>query len=287
MPNLKGLTIGVLCYRHHRSARYWAMCGITQIWREWGASILVCSDKNFRWKGADIWWNHFDSTYIPPRLRERIGALNEPVINGQLLDISKRRISRNLVDASSDWDGPVIVKSNFNSAGKADRSLLREARSRLGWLPASFSRRRLGLGDFSLKEAVDSYQVYSGYSEVPNEVRDDPSFVVERFYEDRRGEHYSIRMMEKLGNATDSSRMFSDSPFVKSTTALGWEMIDTDPRVVEMATAMGVDYGKIDYLVQGDDVIIVDVNRTPAITSQGQERRRFLSSLAVGIQDFL
>ena len=73
---------------------------------------------------ADVVIVHMDLTVIP---KEYVDLINEfpKVINGEILDISRRRFSQLLLSKTDSYKGPVIVKTNANYGGLPEAILKR------------------------------------------------------------------------------------------------------------------------------------------------------------------
>ncbi|HKY93743.1 MAG TPA: hypothetical protein VJL84_00500, partial [Kiloniellales bacterium] len=126
---------------------------------------------------ADIGFLHIDLTRTPQDYVALAGAY-ERVVNRGCTDISKRRVSRNLLGPGDAYDGPVLVKTDRNHGGVPERRLalalggrrerLREHARRL--LPPSWSGRL----------PQDRYLLLERRSQVPDWVWRTPGLVVER-----------------------------------------------------------------------------------------------------------
>jgi hypothetical protein len=95
-------------------------------WRQWGYRVEVtCAAESSVGVGTVV-IPHLDVTRTPAEYQERFGRC-ATVLNRGVTDISKRKISKNLVRRPGDHDGPVIVKTNLNCGGVADLNGVREA----------------------------------------------------------------------------------------------------------------------------------------------------------------
>ena len=74
---------------------------------------------------ADLLVPHVDLTHMPSDYAAFVDRY-PAVLNRTVKDISKRRISDNLVRQDASWDGPVIVKTNLNCGGLTELRLKRE-----------------------------------------------------------------------------------------------------------------------------------------------------------------
>lgn len=229
-------------------------------WAAHGLRIDVFDDPR-RAGNARVLLCHVDATLVPET--HRIPAAGRgPVLNGGTVDISKRAISRHLVTRNDGWDGPVIVKTDLNCGGIPE--LLH---GRPGLAPgrlAAQARRRLPWVLSGILEPKD-YKVYPGAAAVPWPVWRNRRFVVERFLPERDGGLYCLRQYLFFGDAEINTLLLSDSPVVKAKSVLERRPVPDIPETLrEMRRILGFDYGRFDYVMHGDEVVLFDVNRTPA-----------------------
>jgi hypothetical protein len=246
------------------------------LWREQGYKISVGPSRRL---DGDAGIMHVDRTsvpaqYIPDNPQRR------PLLNASVLDISKRRISRNLVGIDSDHAGRVIVKTNANYFGWAERlarpsgilwRCVRLLGSTLSW---KLTRELLS----------ENYPVYENLSRVPEWVwfRDD--LVVERFLPEIEKDEFVLRIWMFFGDQEYGARIFSPDPIVKMRVMTHYEYIDGVPETIrDMRRKLGMDFGKLDYVLVNGEAILLDVNKTPAVSasrSPSANLRRLASGLA-------
>jgi hypothetical protein len=258
------------------------LCDIAAIWREQGFRVSVmhgpgaCVD-------ADLAILHVDLTVVPD---EYLAFVNQypVVINGLVKDISKRRISTNLVYSDDDYRGQVIVKTNCNCRGSSEASLVKKGPSLLKC--AQSLRNRL---PWSWRTKLQEYPVLESISQVPRAVWHNPDLVVERFLPERRGSFYCLRTWFFLGDRETNSISYSNQPLVKAGNVIRREKLDDVPEELrQIRRNMGFDYGKFDYALVNGKVVLYDVNWTP--THGGLSNEQVLSStrlLADGIRAYL
>ena len=209
---------------------------------------------------ADLAFLHVDLTVVPDGYRA-LADRYPFCVNRSVVDISKRQVSRWLVGRDDPYDGPVIVKTDLNHGGQSERRLrlaqrrhrfarLREAADR--WLPRPWR----SLGD---------YQVFERKAQVPGWVWRRRDLVVERFFFERFGEGYQLRQWFFLGDRGLVSKMFGPTPYVKWNPPHTYFTYDHNvpPALWQRRRELGMDFGKIDFLLQGDETIVLDVNPTP------------------------
>lgn len=227
---------------------------------------------------------HIDLTGVPEDYRAL--ARRYPVcLNAGLGDIAKRRISRWLVERDDPYDGPVIVKTDLNHGGVSERRLrlalggqwerLREAAQR--WLPPAWG----GL--------YENYQVFHRKGQVPGWAWRRRDLVVERFFVEPRGELFALRQWEFFADRGLVSTLLSPSPLVKHDNHTAVPPIDhaVPEDLWERRRALGIDFGKIDYLVHEGQTVIFDVNPTPHFGTLVTERNLWIVHVLAGGLDSL
>lgn len=221
---------------------------------------------------GDIAIVHVDLTSVDPAYRA-LAARYPVAINGDVADVGKRAISRDLVTTDDPYDGPVIVKTDLNHAGIPERhrrlaasgrwlSLWEDAAARL---PASWTGRLPG----------DEYLVFANKGAVPRWVWRTPMLVVQRLYVERRGDLYAMHQWYCLGDSDCVSTFLAASPIVKLATVV--ERLPLHREVPEAMrrrrSALRIDYGKIDFILDDGVPALLDANRTPnegAVTTTGR-----------------
>lgn len=256
--------------------------GLADVWRRWGIDVVV-SHGIERAVDADVVVNHIDLTVVPDDYR-RFMARYPVAVNGRCVDISKRTVSTNLVTRDDGWTGPVIVKTDRNHGGRPERRL-RWGRVALALSPDAWwgrarwrSRVMLPPGD---------YPIFDSIASVPSGVWRNPALVVERFLPEREGDLFALRSLSIFGDRSVASRRLSASPIVKAVGVVRSEPVDPAPEALEAAQRLGLDRGKIDYVVHDGRVEILDVNRTNTMaTYSAADRARICERLAEGLQAF-
>jgi hypothetical protein len=200
------------------------------------------------------------------------------LLNAAVRDISKRHFSSTLLEADSAWDGPVILKTNANYHGLPEASAHRPGpigrlRSRLPWRLA----RQLPPAD---------YPVLAHRSKVPGWVWRRQDLVVERFLPERDGDDYVLRMWLFFGDRGIVYRLVADRPVVKADGIRSFEAHygEPPPEIAEARRQLGFDFGKFDYVLRDGRPLLLDINKTPAISGKSWERTRHL---AEGLRGFL
>jgi len=227
---------------------------------------------------------HLDQTRVSDEALERLSGYSR-IINGRVVDISKRSFSTQILQRHDDYTGPVIVKTDANCGGINEPVAGRSGPV----LSASTGKvqhpwRRVK----SLRS--DDYPVFESMRAVPTGVWANPYLVVEKFLPERRGKDYCLRSWYFLGDKETGIFRHSGDPVVKSFNVLEMEFIHEVPdELREWRARLGFDYGKFDYGIVDGRVVLYDVNRTPtagrSLASGGL--RIVIDALRDGIHAFL
>lgn len=257
---------------------------VVAVWREWGVEVRVLNNSR-AWGGNGVGLLHVDLTRIP---RQHLAAAGRyaACLNRRVEDISKRRISEQLVRRGDGYDGPVIVKTNNNYAGgmevmhaiRGPFGVFAKARNRLPWVL------RAALGK---KE----YPVYDSPKKVPWLAWLNPDLVVERFKPEAAGNGmFHVRTWFFLGDRDLCVKYVMTRPVAVGSDIEGLSLeADAPPELRRRRVALGFDYGKFDYAMVDGRAVLFDVNRTP---SAGKLRKHpefpaLIRNLAEGIRPWL
>jgi hypothetical protein len=229
---------------------------------------------------ADIALMHVDRTHVPPGMVPK-NPERRPLLNGAVLDISKRRISANLLTRDSPWQGSVIVKTDANHMGKA------EQRVQAKWAsdhPLLSGVLRL-LGRSAASEVPAAYPVLPGIRSVPASTWRRKDLVVEKFTPEMDGDLFVLRSWVFFGDQGYVRKMFSKDPVIKPRNTVRFVDSDDVPEALMAARQrLGFDFGVFDYVLVEGESILLDVNKTPFIPDYRPAPRRRLAS---GLYSFL
>jgi hypothetical protein len=258
-------------------------------WERMGLSVQVVTERDAS-APADVALLHVDLSVIP-EVCQRMAHCYPRVINGSVLDIRKRRFSRQLVTRGSSGGGPVIVKTDRNHCGwpeleyrarhsswarMLDRTVGRST-SRV-WLARMESMRPWGR-----TRLLPDYPVYPDAAAVPRGVWRNRELVVERFVCERSGGNYVCRHWLFFGDSEICRRTVSPDAMVK----LGGPPVRLHEPVPEALRAirreLGFDYGKFDFGMVDGEVVLYDTNRTPGANRDSAVHAETLDALAAGL----
>ena len=264
---------------------------LVRLWRQRGFRVGTRHGIGFD-HPAELLFPHIDLTVRPPEYEAYLQRYRR-VVNRGVLDVSKSTWTGLRVGRDSPYTGPVIVKTNLNHGGLPEvrldaASLRRIFRQRL----RSLFRRARGLG--IAWESIqwldtESYPVFDSLRDVPKGVLENDNLLVQRFVPEREGTRYAIRYAYVLGSREITLRLLSRAPVIKGANADAWEEVESPPELAPLRRRLGLDYGKIDFVVPEGQFIPLDVNPTPG--AEALELRGFAprvsSHLAEGIGDLL
>lgn len=286
------MRILVLMHEYQQSKRGKYVIGaLRQEWEKKGIQVTIVFGTKER-PEADLLIPHIDLTHRPPEYEDFINSYPN-VINRNVIDLSKRRISKNLLSGDEDYSGPVIVKTDNNCCGRPDANAYRRKHPYRSWI----RKRAASIGETVLRKPMrwrkilPKYPIYDCMKEVPAGVWKNQALVVEKFLPEKEGDYYHLRLYMFLGDCSRSVREASLEPFVKSRTYIGnTEIIPVPDELLQFRRELGLDYGKIDYIIHKGQVEILDVSQTLGIGSKKIETPESVidfSDLAEGIWSFL
>ncbi len=283
-------SIAVLFHERDRHAltawyRVWAMA---PHWRERGITVEPVWGIE-RAIEADLLIPHVDLSYTPSAYWEVIQR-HPRVVNRAVRDIRKTAVSTNLVRRGDGWRGPVIVKTNNNGRGWMEHMLLENGspESRIGRIARRIvehpwiERRRLGRVRMPAR-----YYIFESTDAVPRDVWQNEALVVERFLPERAGEQYAMRTYTFFGDRSHGRIFRGPDPWMKAWNSEMGEPATAPESIVAVRRRMGLDFGKIDYVIHEGEAVLLDVNRTPGMSGPiDAERVRKSAELANGLSSF-
>lgn len=266
---------------------------IARFWRNSGHDVIFVNgiQKNTH---ADLALLHVNLSVVP---EEYVAYAKQfPIsLNVDITDIRKRNVSQQLVHKDDDYDGSVIIKTDLNSGGIPEEIIYDWPRPK----PPSIYRYwrglirrtrnlaiKLNLIDQDSRRFVktkyrESFRIYGSKNHVPNHVWSNKDWVVEKYIPEVKEGIYVTRNAYFLGTKTVCFKNVSDDPIVKDN-AKG-EIIDTPDMIKKYRQEIGLDYGKIDYVLRDGKPVILDVTKTVG----GDEDPEFAKNLASGINSYM
>lgn len=206
------------------------------------------TDPGQKFRAADAAWLHVDLSLIPQDYLD-LAARYPVAINGQVADIRKRQVSHNLVDQGSDWQGPVLVKSDLNCQGSPETFIARKM-ARLGGLPFVSANH-------------PEYRLFDGLGLVPDAVWQDRTRVVEKYLPETRGGTNVLRVWSFLGSHERCNWYSSPEIIVKGQNIVEFGPCPVPDEIRAERRRLGFDYGKFDFAIGPEGPVLYDANRTP------------------------
>lgn len=246
----KRIAILVHCNETTESVSGYAISHLARIWTRLGHEVVIVQGPDDL-PEADLLFLHVDLSVVPEPYLEAAARYPRSV-NLRVADIRKSVISRQLVRADDDYDGPVVVKTNLNHMGIPEQRLLKRP------APTEYGEAE------NVVASGRGYRLFAGKRQVPDHYFEDPDWVVERFLPERRDGRYQIRFCSFLGYRWNCVRRSSNSEFVVSPDFTAErEPIKPHPEIVALKKTLGFDYGKFDYVEHDGHAILLDANKTP------------------------
>lgn len=227
---------------------------------------------------------HTDYSVVPEHL---LAAVPEgtAIINGKARDIRKSKVSQMLLTRSSDWTGPVIVKTDANAHGAEEYVYHHIHLTRLLKILAARVVPWQWVGELPLRR----YPILDHISHVPGWVWDDPRLIVDRFMPEREGDLYILRLWMFFGDKEYCMKVTGRQAMVKSRDLVSVELMNEVPADVrKVREELGLDFGKIDFVLHDGKARVFDVNKTPTVFLNKQGRPGpYVRSLADGLEGLL
>jgi hypothetical protein len=210
-----------------------------------GHDVEIVHGPNAKNPDPDLAILHVDLTRVPEDyLAYAAGFRN--CLNRNVADISKTRISGALLAGRPDWNGPVIVKSNLNCHAGGEN--------------AKNARRK---GSAPEVREFPEYAVYDSIRDVPEDLRNDASLAIDCFMPEREGDMYAIRHWVFCGDQGHCNRFISPEMIIKGANVVRKEPCAVPEKLHDIRRSLGFDYGKFDFVMHGDEVYLLDANKTP------------------------
>lgn len=209
-------------------------------WQERGVTIEVVRDVD-RPIDADLVIPHINLTIVPPDYVEFMSG-HPRVVNRDLIDISKSKISSGIVGPDDPHDGPVIVKTDRNFGGIPEARLLRDAATTLD---------------------PHHYPIYDTLADVPAEVFADRYLVVEKFVPESDEQGYYLRNWTFFGDRGINKVARSNERIVKASNIIHREEVPVPDDLRTIRADLRADFAKLDYVIRDGRPVLLDVNRTP------------------------
>jgi len=254
------------------SLRRYAIATLMEFWLEDGHRVTVLRGTGHT-VDADLLVVHVDLSVVPRSYLEF--ASQYPItVNSRVGDIRKSAFAINQVTADDPYDGAVIIKSDLNCMGNPEARLL---------------GLRLNGGNGQSVPYRAGFRMLPHVRDVPPRIFRRRDLVVQKFEPEMDGPLFCVRNMHCLGNHLSFVRLKSRSPVVKSTNCLpGIEPVEPEPELIALRQRLHLDYGKLDYVKRGGEVILLDINKTIGAGRMGEtpQMRTMRRARANGLYDY-
>jgi hypothetical protein len=246
---------------------------LAKCWSEDGHRVTIGPAREV---AGDVALLHVNLTRVPASAVP-VNPSGVPLLNGAALDISKRVVSRHLVQPGDGWTGPVIIKTDANSFGAPEHK--RSSRAR-------FTRwRRHAPWRVARTLPHREYPVLDAAEAVPDWVWRRDDLVVERFLPELSDGCYVLRSWLFFGRDEYAVKLYCDHPVVKNGRALRFDYLSEVPASLRAERErLGFDFGKFDYVERDGEAVLLDANKTPTVSG---DRTPNLYRLAGGLLGFL
>ena len=222
---------------------------------------------------ADIAILHVDLTFVPTEYLEF--AASFPIcINGRVSDIAKRTVADELVGPDTPWSGRVIIKTNLNCRG------FPEVRAN------NIAKRSNRAPPFPDVTAVTEYLVCDTPAAVPLACWADDALVVQKFLPEVLDDGFGVRFWTFLGPIERCDLCVSSTESVKSASTLRLEPSPVPDQLRTLRQHLGLDFGKIDFVIQDGSPVVIDVNKTVGVPPAAKNSD-WPSRYADGVESYL
>jgi hypothetical protein len=253
-------------------------------WKNMGHEVIVSDLENENLPEADVAILHIDQTVVPDSFIDRLSEY-PVVLNRNVLDISKSRISANILNQNDSYPGPVIIKTNANCGGVPEMKLkLYSQPNEVKKITVKLSWEETDVMDHK------KYPILRSMENVPIGVWNNKNLIVEKFLPEREEDLFYLRYYMFLGSTEWASRFGAKEPIVKfSKMATEDKPISIPEELRSLRKEFGFDYGRFDYVIHKGKLVLFDVNKTIGGGSQAllEAYSTQLDNLADGIKEFL
>lgn len=274
-------SLHVLTRHKERTQRIHLIRVLADIWRERGEMVSFGETPP----------RHTDATIVHTDYSQvdfdflNLATPGVPLINGNAINILKSNVSQMLLAPDSKWDGPVLIKTNANAHAGEEYAYHGLDVPRLLKIFAGRVIPWQWTGELPFRQ----YPILDSMKHVPQWVWDDNRVVVEKFRPERDGELYVLRLWMFFGDKGYCMKVRGELPIVKSRKLVSVELVnDVPPEVVAVRKKLGLDFGKIDFVMHDGKALVFDVNKTPTVFLNKQGKPgTFVRSLADGLDGLL
>jgi len=279
-------------------------------WRRMGYRLIDHTGPG-KAPDADAIFIHVDRTLVPDDYIA-CGKRYPIAINGDAINISRTLYSMSRLNKGDHYEGAVIVKTVANHGGLSEHNSRRSnnlplwsptikiGRAARRWLQlalaSSFARQepaaRRPIDDPFWRKTTflnpHHYPIFPRMKHLPAGVWENPNLIVERFLPEREVGFYFLRFWTFLGDRSISGRVGSRDPIVRISRAeTPITSVNIPPELHAWRKKLGLDYGRLDYVLHDGKPILLDANKTLGCDRSLRTDNGVFDDLAEGIKTFV
>jgi len=111
---------------------------------------------------------------------------------------------------------------------------------------------------------VERYDVFDRITDVPSAVWQDKALVVEKFRPERHGDQFAMRTYIFCGTSERCHIHYAPAQIIKSDMIERSEPVEVPDAIRARRAELGFDFGKLDFVMDSDEAILLDANKTPS-----------------------
>ena len=235
---------------------------------------------------VDVLLLHVDLSIVPEAYLQ-FARTYPRVINLKAVDIRKTSYLDDLVDASHEGDGPMIVKSDLNHGGVPERLLVSKKHHVRRFIAAVIRRLRRRLGLPTEIRSKAEYVIYPDRNSVPLRYFREGA-VVQPFRPERSGSDFVLREYYFFGEVEILNKEVGSEPILTSGRQVDCRAGSPPAEVRAIRDRLHLDYGKIDYGCPDGVAVVYDANKSLGIRANpGEVTKTIASALASGIDEWI
>ena len=252
---------------------------------------------------ADVLVLSIDLTIVPQVYVDLIKQY-PLVINGKILDISRRRFSKLIVSRNSSYSGPVIIKTDTNYGGLSEHQSLnhKDLSGYHSSNPLIFVIKAFRIAQaigwkwkrdvFRRWVKVESmnplkYPIFEDISSVPDGVWENNNLIVERFIDNSEGDLFYTNYCIYFGDKEIAGLLVSTSPIVKFENAVSDVETPIPDQMRDSREKLNIDYGRFDYVEAGGKYYLIDVKKTDGGSHTNYQYPTEMDFIASGLDYYL
>lgn len=271
--------IAVLLYKNdtQQTLKQHLIFLLAEYWRNDGHEVIFLFGTD-KFVPADLLFVHVDLSVVPDDYLE-FAEQYSVVINGKIKDIRKSAYCTDLLEREDNWNGPVIVKSDKNSAGIPERT-------RSGFTGKFHDKALKAFHHFiglssplTIRTALD-YKIYDHLEDVPGIYFHHPGLVIQKFMPEMDEDLYCVRTLFFLGDQMSCAQLKSQHPIVKDYTAIQIDRtLKPHPDILKIRDELKFDYGKFDYVMHDGKAVLLDANKTVGWPPNLSDKKQALETI--------